>query len=61
MISIENASVIVFESEEALLSGEASVLSSNDDFFKFKASESVFLVAEFTSDVSSFLIEFRRI
>ena len=58
-ISIQNANVNMYVGEEALLQGSSRTISVSDEVNQFDSSQGIFLVADFTGDSSSFLIEYR--
>ena len=58
-ISIQNVNVNVYVGYEALLQGSSSTISAVDEVKQFDSSQVIFLVADFTDDSSSFLIEYR--
>ena len=59
LISIQNANVNIYEGVEALLQGSSNLISIADDVKQFDSSKGIFLVADFTGDSSSFLVEYR--
>ena len=50
----------MFEGEEALIEGIASLVTSSPGLAQFDTEQAIYLVAEFTGDASSFMVEYRR-
>ena len=58
--SIVNTNVLIYEGAEALLNGDPISVGTTDVVVQFAADETLYMVADFTSDKSELLIEYRR-
>ena len=60
VLQMRNTNLQIYEGYDALLVGESTTIGSTDKFVQFTGAEPLFLSAYFTSDNSSFRLEFIR-